>query len=144
MFELERRVIEQRRADAKSVAFRLLRSLPLACSEVGELLEPVAEKLFRGCPLTSTLAVADAVNLIERSVLGAKYSPERARQIVKGRSMTQSLLGTAVARIATRSVPGALIVGGGLLAKTLYDRSRNRRQAQAEGEAKLTEQAKNA
>jgi hypothetical protein len=82
--------------------------------------------------------------LVERSVLGAKYSPERAKEIVKGRSMVQTLLGTAVARIATRSVPGALLVGGGLLAKTLYDRSQSRRKARAEGEAKLMEQAEDA
>ena len=38
--------------------------------------------------------------------------------------------GIVVMRIATRSVPGALLVGGGLLAKTLYDRSKER-QAKA-------------
>jgi hypothetical protein len=80
-------------------------------------------------------------HLVERSVLGAKYDRERARKIVKGRSMTQTLLGTAVARIATRSVPGALLVGGGLIAKTLYDRGKGRREARKEGEAALTRQA---
>ncbi len=34
------------------------------------------------------------------------------------------LAGAAAVRIATRSVPGAIVVGGGLLAKTLYDRRR--------------------
>jgi hypothetical protein len=82
-------------------------------------------------------------HLVERSVLGAKYNPQRAKEIVRGRSMTQSLLGTAVARIATRSVPGALLVGGGLLAKTLYDRSKSRREARIEGEAQLDKQAGN-
>ena len=33
-----------------------------------------------------------------------------------------SLLGGIATRLATRSVPGAIIVGGALLAKTLYDR----------------------
>ena len=42
----------------------------------------------------------------------------------KGRSMGQTLLGTVAVRIATRSVPGAIIVGGGLLAKALYDRKK--------------------
>jgi hypothetical protein len=81
---------------------------------------------------------------VERTLLGAKYSPNKARDIVSGRSMFQTLLGTAVARVATRSVPGALLVGGGLLAKTLYDRSKDRAQARAEGEAQIEEQAENA
>jgi hypothetical protein len=78
---------------------------------------------------------------IEKTLLGAKYTPDKARDIVKGRSMTQTLLGTAIARMATRSVPGAIIVGGGLIAKTLYDRSKDRRAARAEGEIDIDEQA---
>lgn len=81
---------------------------------------------------------------VERTLLGAKYSPGKARDIVSGRSMLHTLIGTAVARVATRSVPGALLVGGGLLAKTLYDRSKGRAQAKAEGEAQIEEVAKNA
>jgi hypothetical protein len=80
-------------------------------------------------------------HVVERTVLGVKYTPEKARDIVKGRGMAQTLLGTAVARIATRSVPGALLVGGGLLAKALYDRSKDRREAKAEGEQDVDEQA---
>ena len=48
----------------------------------------------------------------------------KADKIIKGRTMGQTLLGTMAVRIATRSVPGAIIVGGGLLAKALYDRKR--------------------
>ena len=79
---------------------------------------------------------------IERVVLGAKYAPDKAKDIVKGRSMTQTLLGTAVARIATRSVPGAILVGGGLLARTLYDRSRKPAEAKADGVHEIAKQAK--
>jgi hypothetical protein len=81
---------------------------------------------------------------VERTLLGAKYSPNKARDIVSGRSMLHTLISTAVARVATRSVPGALLVGGGLLAKTLYDRSKDRAKAKAEGEAQIEEVAKNA
>ena len=35
---------------------------------------------------------------LERGVLGTKYSPDKARAIVKSRTMTQTLVGTAVAR----------------------------------------------
>lgn len=83
-------------------------------------------------------------HVVERTLLGVKYPPDKARDIVKGRSMAQTLLGTAVARIATRSVPGALLVGGGLIAKTLYDRSKKRSQAKAEGDKAVDEQARNA
>ena len=36
-------------------------------------------------------------------------------------------LGIAATRIATRSIPGALLVGGALLAKTLYDKRQSRK-----------------
>ena len=79
---------------------------------------------------------------VERTLLGAKYSPGKARNIVKGRTMTQTLIGTAIARVAMRSVPGAIIVGGALLAKTLYDRARSPHEAQAEGEQAIAVQAR--
>lgn len=49
--------------------------------------------------------------------------------------LLRGIAGAAAVRIATRSVPGALAVGGALLAKTLYDR---RRAAQAKPAAKPT------
>lgn len=81
-------------------------------------------------PMTN-LIIADLVlrgggrllrNLVERNVLKTKYPPDTAKSIVSGRGMAQTLVSTAIARVATRSVPGAILVGGGLLAKTLYDR----------------------
>ena len=100
-------------------------------------------------PMTNLL-IADLVlrgggqlmrHAVERGVLGLKFSPAKAKNIVKGRSMAQTLIGTAIARIATRSVPGAILVGGGLLAKTLYDRRQGLRTAQVEGAADVAEQA---
>lgn len=81
---------------------------------------------------------------VERSVLGVKYDKNKARAIVKGRSMTQTLVSTAIARLATRSIPGALLVGGGMLAKALYDRRKSRAESQSEGEAAVEEQAERA
>ena len=77
---------------------------------------------------------------VERTVLGAKFSPDKAKKVIAGRSMFQTLIGTAVARIATRSVPGAIVVGGGLLAKTLYDRRQNKRSARAKGQRAIDAQ----
>ncbi len=81
---------------------------------------------------------------VERVVLGAKYSPQKAANIVKGRSMAQTLVSTAIARVAMRSVPGAIIIGGALLAKTLYDRSKNRAEERAKGAEEVDAQADNA
>lgn len=81
-------------------------------------------------PMTN-LIIADLIlggggrllrNMVERNVLKTKYPPDTAKSIVSGRGMAQTLISTAVARVATRSVPGAIIVGGGLIAKALYDR----------------------
>lgn len=78
---------------------------------------------------------------VEKGLLSKKYSSAKATDIVKGRTMAQTLISTALARVATRSVPGALIVGGGLLAKALYDK----RQADAlevtQSEQAVTKQA---
>ena len=80
---------------------------------------------------------------VEAGVLGQKYGKGKAKKIIRGRSMKQTLLATAIARIATRSVPGAIIVGGGLLAKTLYDRRRGV-AAEIEGKEAVEKQAEKA
>ena len=80
-------------------------------------------------------------HVVERSLLGAKFSPTKAKNIIGGRTMFQTLLGTAVARIATRSVPGAILVGGGLLAKTLFERRTDKRSARAKGQREIAAQA---
>lgn len=107
-------------------------------------------KGFSPNPMTN-LIIADVAlrgggrllrHVVERTLLGVKYPPDKARDIIKGRSMAQSLVGTAVARVATRSVPGALLVGGGLIAKALYDRSQKRSKAAAEGDSAIDEQVK--
>ncbi len=77
---------------------------------------------------------------LERGLLGKRYAPDKARKIIKGRSLGETLVGGAVARLAMRSVPGAILVGGGLLAKTLYDR-RKGKAAQNKDEAKIARMA---
>jgi len=81
---------------------------------------------------------------VQRVLLGARYDAEKAADIVKGRSLVQSMAATGAARMATRSVPGLLLVTGGLLAKTLLDRSLRPREARRRGERQLAEQAANA
>ena len=78
---------------------------------------------------------------VEAALLSTKYDKSKAKKIITGRSLTQTIISTAVARIATRSVPGAILVGGASLAKLLYDRRRGKRAAQIEGAQDVAEQA---
>ena len=78
---------------------------------------------------------------VEGALLQTKYDKKKAKTIVKGRSMTQTLVSTAIARVATRSVPGAIVVGGGMLAKMLYDRNQGRRAARKAGDKAVAKQA---
>ena len=84
---------------------------------------------------------AIARRAVERSVLGQSYTPRKAKAILDGRSLGESLAHGLLARIALNSVPGAVLVVTGLAAKTLYDRSRARK-AKAKGEQQLHEMAK--
>jgi hypothetical protein len=43
--------------------------------------------------------------------------------------LVAGVVGALAVRLATRSVPGAILVGGSLLAKTLYDRRQAKRTA---------------
>ncbi|QNE06246.1 hypothetical protein [Croceicoccus marinus] len=63
-----------------------------------------------------------ARRVTEQKMLSKRYSKENAKKVMAGRSVGETLLAAAVARAATRSVPGAVVIGGGLLAKALYDR----------------------
>jgi hypothetical protein len=78
---------------------------------------------------------------VEHALLQTQYDKKKAKNIVKGRTMKQTLISTAIARIATRSVPGAILVGGGALAKMLYDRAQSRRTEKREGNKAVAEQA---
>lgn len=77
----------------------------------------------------------------ERGLLRKRFGPDAAHDIIKGRGLVTSMATTAAARAATRSVPGFLLVSGGLLAKAVFDRARNRRTARRKGDTALLEQA---
>ena len=78
---------------------------------------------------------------IEQAALKLRYHRDQAGDIVEGRSMVSTLAATSAARMATRSVPGFLLVTGGLLAKTLVDRSLRPRDARRRGDKRLAAQA---
>ena len=78
---------------------------------------------------------------IEQAALKLRYHRDKAGDIVEGRSMVSTLAATGAARMATRSVPGFLLVTGGLLAKALVDRSLRPRDARRKGDKALAAQA---
>lgn len=80
---------------------------------------------------------------IEKALLRMRYSDGKAADIVKGRSMVRSMAATSAARVATRSVPGFLLVTGGMLAKAVFDRSLGRRESIRRGEESFEKQADN-
>ena len=78
---------------------------------------------------------------VEKVILKARYSGKKAGDIVAGRTMLQSMAATGAARFATKSIPGFLLVTGGLVAKTIFDRSFSKRESVKRGERQLAEQA---
>lgn len=95
--------------------------------------------------LVADIAIRAGSYLIRRSVekglLRNRYGKDTAREIIEKRSLRQSVVSSGLAMIASRSVPGAVIIGGGALAKSLLDRRKSKRRQQAEGDTKLIEQA---
>ena len=78
---------------------------------------------------------------MEKGLLRGRAGKETAREIVRNKTLGQTLVSFGLAKLATRNLPGALIVGGGALAKTLYDRRRSRSAQRREGDRELIEQA---
>ena len=79
---------------------------------------------------------------LEKALLGRQYGSKFAKDVVENRSLVQTLAAYGVTKVATKSVPGALLVGAGLFAKTLFDRSQSRRQSRRSGEKALRKQSK--
>ncbi len=65
-------------------------------------------------------------------VAGAVVQDEvSAEQQAKKPSLGRRIASAALVRVATRSVPGAIIVSGGLIAKALHDRHKARQAPKA-------------
>lgn len=98
--------------------------------------------------LIANIAMQGAAILLrrsaERGLLRNRFGKDGARDIVKGRGIVASMLTTAAARTATRSVPGFIAVTGALLGKAVVDRAISRRSARRKGDEALLEQASQA
>ena len=77
---------------------------------------------------------------VETRMLKGRYGKDGAQSIVDNQGLGSTLTGMALSRIASRSSTGAILVGGGMIAKTLYDR-RQAKKARAKGDAELIEKA---
>ncbi|MEL7189964.1 MAG: hypothetical protein AAGK17_10470 [Pseudomonadota bacterium] len=71
---------------------------------------------------------------LEKRMVIAAYDPDKARDLVDGRTIIKSLALYGASKLATRSVPGLAVVAGGMLIKTLYDRGRTVQQARQSAE----------
>ena len=67
--------------------------------------------------------------VVQDEVLAANGKPRKP-------SLGQRIAGAALLRVATRSVPGAILVGGGLIAKALHDRRKARRGRVGSGKSR--------
>lgn len=87
-----------------------------------------------------------ARNTLHKSLLQNRYGSNKAKRIVENKSIFRSLALYGASRVATRSVPGAALVSGGLLAKALYERSQAKRGGRSKqkrkGEETLESMAK--
>jgi len=66
---------------------------------------------------------------LEQAVARRHFDPAKAKAIVENRGIMHKVAAYGITKLATRSVPGALLVGGGLLAKALFDRGAARRKS---------------
>ena len=78
---------------------------------------------------------------VEKGFLKGRYGKDTASDILSNRTLGQTVISYGLAKVASRSLPGALIVGGGAAAKALYDRRKSKRRQQVEGDRELIEQA---
>ena len=125
-------------------AGKKVKAVAKSAGETLEAVPPASPNPMTNLILTDLLLRAGGQLMrrtIEHALLQTQYDRKKAKHIIKGRTMTQTLVSTAIARFATRSVPGAILVGGGTLAKMLYDRAKSRSTAKREGTKAVAEQA---
>ena len=69
----------------------------------------------------------DRKHLMLKSIAGAVIGEVIGRK--KGHGLLGAGIGLVATRIATRSIPGLLLVCGAIAAKTIYDKSKERKDA---------------
>ncbi len=74
--------------------------------------------------IAADLALRAGQDLVRRGVEQGLLKGKTAStgRVIRGNTIKETLIGTMLAEVARRSVPGAILVGGGLIAKVLHDR----------------------
>ena len=96
--------------------------------------KPVSPKTRRGqadtgnTPLIAKGARYLGKKAAEKALVSSSTGRRITEEIVQNSALTNSIITYGITKIATKSVPGALLVSGGLIAKSLYDRSEKRRK----------------
>ncbi|QZH75536.1 MAG: hypothetical protein JY451_02670 [Erythrobacter sp.] len=134
-------------SESKHITDKLANSLGDAADSVGAQDDrvpgpspnPATNLLIHDIILRSTGRVVRLT--MEKALLGRRYGKDFAREAIDNRSAMQALTAYGITKVATRSIPGFLLVSTGLVAKTLFDRSQGRRKAQRAGETALRDQA---
>ena len=88
--------------------------------------------------ILATLARRQSGRFLGRTM--DRYLPMEPVSLTRPSTLVGGIVTAVALRVATSSVPGALVVGGGILAKALIDRGRKERLAR-EAQAAAGEQA---
>ncbi len=100
---------------------------------------PTANLLMAGIAVKAgSYLISD---FVQKRLLKGRYGVEDANAIVQSRGLKYKAASLIAAKVATKSVPGAALISGGLVAKALFDRGGKRRKAKREADRKLLEKA---
>lgn len=80
-------------------------------------------------------------DVVEKGFLRGRYGKQTAKEIVQNKTLGSQIIGFGLAKLATRNLPGALLVGGGVAVKALYDRAQSRKAAKRKGDRELLDLA---
>ncbi len=101
-------------------------------------LEPTPSLLLMDIGFRTALRIGR--RYLERGVLRKQLGAEQAKRTYKKkRGVTKKLTSIMVSRFAARSIPGAMLVGSGILVKTLYDQRKAERRAELKARAEASE-----
>ena len=88
------------------------------------VVNPATRKLITDLALRGGAFLAR--RLIGKRLGAMAYTPRQATDILSGRGLTKAVASAAVTRLGFKALPGSLLIGGVVLAKTLFDRKRAR------------------
>jgi hypothetical protein len=95
-----------------------------ATAATAAAMNPATRKMITDLALRGGAFLAR--KLIDKRLTGMQYTPKQASEILAGRGLAKAAATAAVTRLGFKSLPGSMLIGGVVLAKTLLDRKRAR------------------